>query len=124
MKELKILFVTPNELAKEVKIPNTFKAMQDLVKGPIKLFHFPNSNVCLACNENMLLTRKIPNRFIEKLGMVYGDFIILRVTKYGEFKSLTKEQLKQYQELFGESSINRAKSRLQARKLAFMLLRR
>lgn len=125
MKTIKGLLVQPNELPLEIEIQNTLKEKQKLVGGLIEVCYLNNKDdVCLICNENAKTYNLPPNRFLGHQ-FIYGDFLIVGdAYETADFKSLTKKQIKYYQNYFGQDSIDRTNSRIIARKLATALFRR
>ena len=125
MKKLKGLLVCPNELPKEVEIENTLNAKQDLVEGLIEVFYINDKeDVCLICNEEGKIKNLQPNRFIGN-ELIYGNIIVIGDDyEVGEFKSLTRKQIKKYKEYFNQASIDKTNSRLAARKIVSELFKR
>ena len=125
MEKVKILLIKPNELPKEMVIPNTLRAKQKLVGGLIEVCYMPDdSEVCLVCNEEGRINNLPINRVIGR-SVIHGDFFVVGDDyEVGDFKSLTSKQIKKYEEYFGEESIEKTNSRITARKLAEELFRR
>lgn len=125
MKKLKILLVCSNELPKELKIENTLKAKQKLVEGLIEVFYIDDKeDICLICNEEGKIHNLKPNRFIGN-ELIYGNIIIIGDDyEVRDFKSLTRKQIKKYQEYFNQTSIDKTNSKLAARKIAYELFRK
>ena len=125
MKKLKVLLVCPNELPKEIEIENTLKAKQDLVEGLIEVFYINDKeDICLICNEEGKIHNLKPNRFIGN-ELIYGNIIVIGDDyEFGDFKSLTRKQIKKYQEYFNQDSIDRTNSKIVVRKLATALFRK
>lgn len=124
-KNIKVLLVCPNELPKEMEIANTLEAKQKLVDGLIEVFYINDKeDVCLICNEEGKNINLQPNRFIGN-ELIYGNIIVIGDDyEVGEFKSLTKRQIKKYQEYFNQASIDQTNSRLAARKIVSELFKR
>ena len=125
MEKLKVLLVCPNELPKELEIENTLKAKQELVEGLIEVFYIDDKeDICLIGNEEGKIHNLKPNRFIGN-ELIYGNIIVIGDDyEVGDFKSLTRKQIKKYQEYFNQTSIDKTNSKLAARKIAYELFKR
>ena len=106
-RKIKVLVVEPNELPKEEMIENTLKAKQDLVGGNIEYVSRDcYSDVIFICNEEGKLLGLPFNRDIGQ-DIIAGPFIIVGDDpEIGEDRSLTDEQIKNYQNIFNEKSIS------------------
>lgn len=126
MEKIKALLVKPNELPLEIELHNTLKAKEKLVGGLIEVAYLNNTkeDICLICNENAKIENLPINRFLGNQ-FIYGDFLVVGdAYETGDFKSLSKKQIKYYQNYFGKESIEKTTSRIIARKLANSLFRR
>lgn len=122
IKKVKVLYVVPNEVPKEVVIPATSRTFKDLIHGPIKTTHLENtakSKVCVLSNANGGAANRIVNDDI-----IYGNFIIVGTTKDDDYKSLTKKQIDTYTNQFNETSIKELNAKIRVRVLARSILRR
>lgn len=119
MNKIKVLLVCPNDIPKVANISNTLQTKQKLVNGQIELCYIlGDKEVCLICNENGKFDGSLPNRDIG-YDIIYGNFLVVGDDYVnGDFKSLTKEQIKKYQKYFNEDSIKKTKSKITARMLA------
>lgn len=125
MKTIRCLLVQPNELPLEIEIKNTLKEKQKLVGGLIEVCYLDNEDdVCIVCNETGKIDNLKPNRYLGST-FIYGDFLVVGADyKNVDFKSLTRKQIKYYQNFFGQESINKTNSKIIAHKLALALFRR
>ena len=89
--EITVLKVEPGKAPEEVTIPNTLEAMQQMVGGLIEIVYL--DGVCLVCNEEGKLVG---------LDIISGTFVLAGDTDYGEFWSLTQEQLDQFSQRFAQ----------------------
>lgn len=128
IKKVNALFITPNEIPKEIEIPNTSRTYKDLIHGPI-------SKICLEQENDdrskvsLLYTasddiRFSANRYLKDYGIICSNIIIIGEAKNGKYKSLTKDQVEKYQDVFGEESIKQLNAKIRARVLARRFLRR
>lgn len=124
MKKIDVLFISPNELPKKLKIYNTLKEKQKLVDGLIEVFYNEDEEVCFICNEEGKIKNLEPNRIIGN-EIIYGNIIVLGDDyKNGDFKSLTNEQINKYKKEFDNNSIDKLNKRLNAMKLVNILFNR
>lgn len=123
--KINALLICPNKIPKLIEISNTLSEHQKLVHGKIEVCYLPTDNeVCIICNENGKFDGSIANRDIG-CDIIYGDFLIVgNDLVNGDFKSLTKQQIENYSNMFDKKSITRTKNRLIARKLATALMYR
>ena len=122
VKRVKVLYVVPNEVPKEVVIPTISRTIKDLIHGPIKTTYLENttkSKVCVLSNANGSVANRIVNDNI-----IYGNFIIVGTTKEDNYKSLTKNQIDTYTNQFNETSIKELNAKIRVRVLARSILRR
>lgn len=99
-KDIDILIVEPDRLPQTVSIPNTFKAIEEILGGGIQVGCFLPKRVFLISREDK--TGLIPNRRIPGSNeYINGTFILCGVPEEGSsFASLTKEQQKEFQKVF------------------------
>ena len=92
--KIRVLYVEPNKLPKEMMIDNTLEAKQHLVDGYIECTYLPNdTSVVLICNEEGKINGMRYNRDIGH-DLIFGPFIIARDNpESGEFESLTDDQV-------------------------------
>lgn len=110
-----ILYVMPGKLPVKLTIPNTLRSRRDLLNANglvnvIKLDKSEKDKACLLVSEK---SSAPANRFLNnEHGIIYGNFIILNRNKNGEYKSLSKEQIIKYQNMFGIESVELLKSKI------------
>lgn len=123
--KINALLICPNKIPKLIEIYNTLSEHQKLVHGKIEVCYLPTDNeACIICNENGKFDGYVANRDIG-CDIIYGDFLIVgNDLVNGDFKSLTKQQIEKYSNMFDKKSITRTKNRLIARKLATALMYR
>ena len=97
--EITVLKVEPGKAPEEVTIPNTLEAMQEMVGGFIEIVYL--DDVCLVCNEEGKLMGLEGNRRVG-YDIIAGTFFLAGATDYGEFCSLTQEQLNQFSYRFAQ----------------------
>lgn len=97
--EITVLKVEPGRAPEEVTIPNTLEAMQKIVGGLIEIVYL--DDVCLVCNEEGKLMGLEGNRRVGR-DIISGTFFLAGDTDYGEFCSLTREQLDQFSQRFAQ----------------------
>ena len=97
--EITVLKVEPGKEPEEVTIPNTLEAMQNMVGGLIEIVYL--DDVCLVCNEEGKLVGLEGNRRVGR-DIISGTFFLAGDTDYGEFCSLTQEQLDQFSQRFAQ----------------------
>ena len=102
MKEdsIQVLKIEPGKAPEAVTIPNTLKAMQQMVGGYIEVI--PLDDVCLVCNEEGKLMGLPGNR---RLGndVIAGTFFLAGDTPDGDFCSLTQEQADRWSRHFAQT---------------------
>ena len=105
-RNIRALLVEPNELPKEVMIKNSLEAKQKLVGGNIEYTsreYYPD--VIFICNEEGKILGLPLNRDIGG-DIIAGSFLIVGDDpEIGEDRSLTDDQIKKYQDVFNEKSI-------------------
>jgi len=122
IKKIKVLYVAPNEVPREVIILATSRTFRDLIHGPIKTTYLGNttkSKVCVLSNANGGIANRVINNSI-----IYGNFIIANETKDNDYKSLTRTQIDTYINQFNETSIKELNAKIRVRVLARSMLRR
>lgn len=97
--EITVLKVEPGKGPEEVTIQNTLEAMQEMVGGFIEIVYL--DDVCLVCNEEGKLMGLEGNRRVGR-DIISGTFFLAGDTDYGEFCSLTREQLDQFSQRFAQ----------------------
>ena len=108
-----VLFISLNKEPVTMEIENSLLAMKKLINGRIEIMDYPDDErVYVIYNKEQ--QRINPNRVIDKK-LIYGDFILVgNNIEDGDFKSLSKEQIRNYNNVFDNQSIICAKRRYQA----------
>lgn len=105
-RKIKGLIVEPNELPKEIEFDNNLKTKQSLLDGNIEYVsrdYYPD--VIFICNEEGKIRGLPLNRDIGH-DIIAGPFLIVGDDpELGEDRSLTEDQIKKYQNIFNEKSI-------------------
>lgn len=107
---IKILYIPPKSLPKEIVIPSTLRTIKELINGPIKTIYLTTgirAKEVILFSQNNEKNLSVANRYIPKYGTIYGSFIIAVESKNGEYKSLNNEQVVRYQDMFNEESIKK-----------------
>lgn len=119
--KIRILYVEPHKLPKEMIIDNTLEAKQKLVGGYIECAYLPNDNsVVLICNEEGKINGMQYNRDIG-YDIIFGSFIIARDNpESGDFESLTDDQILRYKMRFDKHSIVQTENKITAIKMSKM----
>ena len=119
--KIRVLYVEPNKLPKEMMIDNTLEAKQHLVDGYIECTYLPNdTSVVLICNEEGKINGMRYNRDIGH-DIIFGPFIIARDNpESGEFESLTDDQVLRYKMRFDKHSIIQTENKITAIKMSKM----
>lgn len=115
IKRVTVLFIAPNRLPQEIVMPPTERTIRELVNGPIKTIYLSKDmrdKPIILCNANKDRSLATANRYLSPYGIIYGNFIIARETPSGDYKSLTKEQINAYQDMFGDESISQMNMRI------------
>ena len=110
IKRITVLYVAPNELPKELVMPPTARTLKEIINGPIKTIYLQTDKrdkPVILCNANKDRSLATANRYLSPYGIIYGNFIIARETSSGDYKSLTKEQISIYQNMFDSESISK-----------------
>lgn len=99
--KIKILFKAPNEKFEEREINNTLEDMQKLVNGYIEVVPTDiYDKVFIVVNEEGKLYEFEPN-FHYYNDIIVGNVIFVSVDNKGNFKSLSKNQVKAIKKYFG-----------------------
>lgn len=109
LKRITALFVAPNKLPKPIIMPPTERTIKELISGPIKTIKLQNNvkeNLVILCNANKDKNLSNANRYIRPYGIIYGNFIIVKKVSSDEYRSLNKEEIDTYSNMFGYKSIN------------------
>lgn len=105
-KMLQVLLISPGEEPKVVEISDELSEMQRLVGGYIQEIMPFDDEVALVCNEEgkfrgLPLNRAIRDEKGEIMDIIAGDFFLCSAPIMSEsFESLSKEQMKKYQNKF------------------------
>ena len=115
IKRITVLYVAPNELPKELIMPPTVRTLKEIINGPIKTIYLQTDvrdKPVILCNANKDRSLTTANRYLPPYGIIYGNFIIVRETSNGDYKSLTKEQISTYQSMFNNESISQVNEQI------------
>ena len=94
-KEIRVLYVQPGKYPEERTIPNTLKALQELVGGDIECCYPWRDRACVVCNSCGKIDGLTPNRMLGPADYLAGSFLVCAF--YSEdFVSLSDKQIKQY----------------------------
>ena len=97
--EIRVLYVQPGKYPEERTIPNTLKALQELVGGDIECCYPWRDRACVVCNSCGKIDGLTPNRMLGPADYLAGSFLVCAF--YSEdFVSLSDKQIKQYEKLF------------------------
>ena len=91
--------VEPGKAPEQITIPNTLKAMQELVGGHIEIVDYQGA--CLVCNEEGKLLDLEPNRRIGQ-DVITGTFFLANSDLEGNLCSLSQEDLVHFQQQFAQ----------------------
>ena len=97
--EITVLKVEPGKAPAQITIPNTLKAMQELVGGHIEIVDFQGA--CLVCNEEGKLLGLEPNRRVGQ-DVITGTFFLANSDLEGNLCSLSQEDLVHFQQQFAQ----------------------
>ena len=106
--EITVLKVEPGKAPEQVTIPNTLKAMQELVGGHIEVINYQGA--CLICNEDGKLLGLEPNRRIGQ-DVIVGTFFLANSDLEGRMFSLSEEDLAHFQQQFAQPEAPHAEGR-------------
>ena len=107
---MNILIVPPGRTPESVTVPNTLKAMQEIVGGPIEAIYPYEDAVALVCHEEGKLLRLPLNRAVRDpstgtvIDIISGTFFICGLGE-DDFASLSCEQIAYYSKLFQNPEI-------------------
>ena len=97
--EITVLKVEPGKAPEQVTIPNTLKAMQELVGGHIEVINYQGA--CLICNEDGKLLGLEPNRRIGQ-DVIVGTFFLANSDLEAQMFSLSEEDLSHFRQQFAQ----------------------
>lgn len=97
--EITVLKVEPGKVPEQITIPNTLKAMQELVGGHIEIVDYQGA--CLVCNEEGKLLDLEPNRRVGQ-DVITGTFFLANSDLEGNLCSLSQEDLAHFQQQFAQ----------------------
>ena len=98
-KEIRVLYVQPGKYPEERTIPNTLKALQELVGGDIECCYPWRDRACVVCNSCGKIDGLTPNRMYGHTDFLAGSFVVCG--NGGEdFISLTDRQVFLYERLY------------------------
>ena len=108
MKEpkIRVLLVEPEHEPVRAEIDNTLKSLQNTVGGMIECIYPYEEPVGLVCNEEGKIMRLPLNRALRMDGkgpifdIVAGTFFIAGCSDDGNFRSLTEDEFKKFEQLF------------------------
>lgn len=93
--EIRVLYVQPGKYPEERTIPNTLRALQELVGGDIECCRPWRDSVCVICNDSGKIDGLPPNRLYGHADFLAGSFVVCG--NGGEdFISLTDTHIKRY----------------------------
>ena len=97
--EIRVLYVQPGKYPEERTIPNTLRALQELVGGDIECCRPWRDSVCVICNDSGKIDGLPPNRLYGHTDFLAGSFVVCG--NGGEdFISLTDRQVFLYERLY------------------------
>ena len=97
--EIRVLYVQPGKYPEERTIPNTLRALQELVGGDIECCRPWRDSVCVICNDSGKIDGLPPNRLYGHADFLAGSFVVCG--NGGEdFISLTDRQVFLYERLY------------------------
>ena len=100
--EIRVLYVQPGKYPEERTIPNTLRALQELVGGDIECCRPWRDSVCVICNDSGKIDGLPPNRLYGHTDFLAGSFVVCG--NGGEdFISLTDRQVFLYERLYHKS---------------------
>lgn len=104
--EITVLFVEPGKIAGKKVLKNDLKSFQEAVGGLIQCTYPYPDDVGLVCNDEGKLLRLQLNRALkmpdsdEIYDIVAGNFFIAGLDNEGNFRSLTNEEFRKFQNMF------------------------
>ena len=96
---MKVLIVEPGKHPREVEIPHTLSAMQEVVGGYIQATYPFDDPVALVCDEEGMLKNKDFNRYVCEGCAILGTFFICGLG-VEDFSDLSDDLMKKYKERF------------------------
>ena len=99
--QIKVLFVQPHEKPYVAEIPNTLEAKQRAVGGLIE-YIYNHDETALIGDEEAKIKCKEGNRYLDGMGIIAGNFLIVGLTEE-DCRSLTDEEIQRYQEKYDEA---------------------
>lgn len=105
-KKITVIAVEPGKPAKRKIISSALGSMQKFVDGYIEVcYPFDDPDICIICNEEGKYTGLEPCRAIyngvgKLQDIIYGAFLICRVTHDGDFNSLNEDEIKMFEKLY------------------------
>ena len=103
--EIRVLYVQPGKYPEERTIPNTLRALQELVGGDIECCRPWRDSVCVICNDSGKIDGLPPNRLYGHTDFLAGSFVVCG--NGGEdFISLTDRQVFLYERLYHNYGIH------------------
>ena len=97
--EITVLKVEPGKAPEQITIPNTLRAMQELVGGHIEIVDYQGT--CLVCNEEGKLLGLEPNRRVGQ-DVIAGTFFLANHDLEGNLCSLSQEDLAHFRQQFAQ----------------------
>ena len=97
--EITVLKVEPGKAPEQITIPNTLRAMQELVGGHIEIVDYQGA--CLVCNEEGKLLGLELNRRVGQ-DVIAGTFFLANHDLEGNLCSLSQEDLANFQQQFAQ----------------------
>lgn len=89
-KEIRVLYVQPGKYPEERTIPNTLKALQELVGGDIECCYPWRDRACVVCNSCGKIDGLTPNRMLGPADYLAGSFLVCAF--YSQVQNLIKER--------------------------------
>ena len=74
--EIRVLYVQPGKYPEERTIPNTLRALQELVGGDIECCRPWRDSVCVICNDSGKIDGLPPNRLYGHTDFLAGSFVV------------------------------------------------
>lgn len=104
---MKVVYVNPNEKPYALEIRKALDTYQQLVGGFIECVYPYDDNAIMVCNDEGKLNGLPLNRGLydssgRLLDVIAGPFFIVGDDGYGDFCSLTDEQIKKYLAMYDE----------------------
>ena len=97
--EITVLKVEPGKAPEQITIPNTLRAMQELVSGHIEIVDYQGA--CLVCDEEGKMLGLEPNRRVGQ-DVIAGIFFLANSDLEGNLCSLSPEDLIHFQQQFAQ----------------------